>query len=266
MFFCLLGYYLITPCTTEGQRGTCEECEDGKYTEHSNHLKQCFRCTKCRSGYSAPLCHFNVSKQKLWIKFAIFMLPPVSDQEAVRPCTHSQNTECQCKPGGFCAPDEACEMCKTCSRWDSVNTDHMQLCWTQLPELGKCFEYWVFCLFFFYLRWCVNNLDLRQSGYNLQMLLPVPQPLNWSFFFLIFRCEKDEEMIKNCSSVANTACKKVQLNPDFTSGTTIRFLFNVYSMFIQSFLFTVVLKIFKKLTYSSTIFDFLAIFAREYEW
>ncbi|XP_074526678.1 hematopoietic death receptor isoform X2 [Halichoeres trimaculatus] len=84
---CPAGHYLTSPCTTGGQRTRCEECDDGTYTEHSNHLPQCFRCTQCRS-----------------------------DQEVVRLCTHTQNTECQCKSGRFCAPDQACELCKTCSR------------------------------------------------------------------------------------------------------------------------------------------------------
>lgn len=39
------------------------------------------------------------------------------DQDVVSPCTHTRDTRCQCKPGRFCRPDQACEVCKKCSRW-----------------------------------------------------------------------------------------------------------------------------------------------------
>lgn len=52
MFVCVSGTHVKSPCTTEGQRGVCEECELGTFTEHSNGLKQCFKCTRCRSGNS----------------------------------------------------------------------------------------------------------------------------------------------------------------------------------------------------------------------
>ncbi|XP_034026916.1 hematopoietic death receptor isoform X1 [Thalassophryne amazonica] len=84
---CPAGTHLTLSCTKPGEKGKCEECQDGTYTEHSNHLRLCLKCTKCRT-----------------------------DQEIVRPCTGTQNTECQCKQGGFCAPEQACEMCRKCSR------------------------------------------------------------------------------------------------------------------------------------------------------
>ncbi|XP_041792832.1 hematopoietic death receptor isoform X4 [Chelmon rostratus] len=84
---CPAGTRMISACTTAREKGQCEECDDGTYTEHTNSLKHCFKCTQCRS-----------------------------DQEIVRPCTHTHNAECQCKLGGFCAPDQACEVCKKCSR------------------------------------------------------------------------------------------------------------------------------------------------------
>uniref|UniRef100_A0A8C9Y2H5 Hematopoietic death receptor n=1 Tax=Sander lucioperca TaxID=283035 RepID=A0A8C9Y2H5_SANLU len=85
--YCPAGTHKISPCTRAGEKGKCEECEDGTYTEHANGLQLCLKCTQCRS-----------------------------DQEVVRPCTPTQDTECQCKLGRFCAPDQACEVCKTCSR------------------------------------------------------------------------------------------------------------------------------------------------------
>ncbi|XP_044052520.1 hematopoietic death receptor isoform X2 [Siniperca chuatsi] len=84
---CPAGTRMISPCTRAGEKGQCEECDYGTFTEHANGLKQCFKCTQCRS-----------------------------DQENVRLCTLIQDTECQCKSGRFCAPDEACEVCKKCSR------------------------------------------------------------------------------------------------------------------------------------------------------
>ncbi|XP_029915083.1 hematopoietic death receptor isoform X3 [Myripristis murdjan] len=84
---CPAGTYVKSPCTKAGQSGKCEECDYEMYTEHDNGLHQCLRCTKCRF-----------------------------DQEIVRPCLSTQNTECQCRSGWFCAPDQACEVCKKCSR------------------------------------------------------------------------------------------------------------------------------------------------------
>ncbi|KAF7654534.1 hypothetical protein LDENG_00068440 [Lucifuga dentata] len=84
---CPAGKYVKSHCTTPGGEGKCENCDDGMYTEYDNGLDQCFTCTKCRM-----------------------------DQEVVRPCTHTQDTKCQCKPGRFCALDQACEVCKKCSR------------------------------------------------------------------------------------------------------------------------------------------------------
>ncbi|KAG8011615.1 Tumor necrosis factor receptor superfamily member 10B, partial [Nibea albiflora] len=84
---CPAGTHMVSACTTSGGQGVCEECDDGTFTEHTNSLKHCFKCTQCRS-----------------------------DQEIVRACSHTQNTECQCKSGRFCAPDQACEVCKTCLR------------------------------------------------------------------------------------------------------------------------------------------------------
>ncbi|KAM3867697.1 hematopoietic death receptor [Diretmus argenteus] len=84
---CPAGEYVKSPCTTAGEKGKCEECEYGTHTEHSNGLRQCLKCTKCRS-----------------------------DQDIVRECTVTQDTECQCKSKTFCDPHEACEVCKRCSR------------------------------------------------------------------------------------------------------------------------------------------------------
>ncbi|XP_056890077.1 hematopoietic death receptor isoform X1 [Takifugu flavidus] len=84
---CPAGTYVTSPCRTSGQQGVCQECDDGTYMEHTNGLSQCFRCTQCRP-----------------------------DQEVLKQCAHTHNTECRCRPGRFCDPDQACELCKRCSR------------------------------------------------------------------------------------------------------------------------------------------------------
>ncbi|KAM6943923.1 tumor necrosis factor receptor superfamily member 10B-like [Lycodopsis pacificus] len=84
---CPAGTRKASSCTGAGEEGKCEECDDGTYTEHSSGLSHCFPCMRCRS-----------------------------DQEIERPCTHVQDAKCQCKPGRFCVPDQACEACKKCSR------------------------------------------------------------------------------------------------------------------------------------------------------
>uniref|UniRef100_A0A3Q0RMA3 Hematopoietic death receptor n=1 Tax=Amphilophus citrinellus TaxID=61819 RepID=A0A3Q0RMA3_AMPCI len=84
---CEAGKYVKSPCTKPETKGQCEECDYNTYIEHENNLNRCFTCKQCRS-----------------------------DQEIVRPCTHTQDTTCQCKSGRFCHIDQACEVCKKCSR------------------------------------------------------------------------------------------------------------------------------------------------------
>ncbi|CAK6959611.1 hematopoietic death receptor [Scomber scombrus] len=84
---CPAGTHMKSPCTKHGEMGECGECDYGTFTEHSNDLKQCFKCAQCRP-----------------------------DQIIVRQCIQTQNTECECKAGRFCAHDQACEVCKKCSR------------------------------------------------------------------------------------------------------------------------------------------------------
>ncbi|XP_072243316.1 uncharacterized protein [Leuresthes tenuis] len=87
---CPAGEHVKSPCTTAGTMGTCGECPIGTFTEHANGFRQCFTCSMCRP-----------------------------DEEVVRKCSATQNTDCQCKPGRFCDPDHACEVCKKCSRCGS---------------------------------------------------------------------------------------------------------------------------------------------------
>ncbi|XP_063346180.1 hematopoietic death receptor isoform X3 [Pelmatolapia mariae] len=84
---CKAGTYVKSPCSVDGERGQCEECDYDTYAKHDNGLKFCFKCTRCRP-----------------------------DQEIVSSCTHTEDTKCQCKPGRFCDPNQACEVCLKCSR------------------------------------------------------------------------------------------------------------------------------------------------------
>ncbi|XP_034452927.1 hematopoietic death receptor isoform X2 [Hippoglossus hippoglossus] len=84
---CPAGMHVTSHCIKTGERGQCQECDYETYTEHPNHLNQCLKCTKCRL-----------------------------DQDVVRHCMPTQDTECQCKAGRFCDPHQACEICKRCSK------------------------------------------------------------------------------------------------------------------------------------------------------
>lgn len=83
---CPPGQRVTSACTAEGSRGGCQECGHGTFMEHSNGLRQCFRCTQCRS-----------------------------DQDAVVACAPAHDTKCECKAGRFCSPEEACEVCRKCA-------------------------------------------------------------------------------------------------------------------------------------------------------
>ncbi|XP_066510436.1 tumor necrosis factor receptor superfamily member 10B-like isoform X1 [Hoplias malabaricus] len=84
---CPAGSHVKSPCSRASERGVCEKCDFGSYTEHDNGLSECLPCTKCRS-----------------------------DQDRVHECTSTRNSQCQCKEGHFCLPDQPCEICKTCRR------------------------------------------------------------------------------------------------------------------------------------------------------
>lgn len=53
LFVCVLGTRVKSACTRAGEKGECEECDYGTYTEHANGLDHCFKCTQCRPGNSA---------------------------------------------------------------------------------------------------------------------------------------------------------------------------------------------------------------------
>ncbi|XP_029024964.1 tumor necrosis factor receptor superfamily, member a [Betta splendens] len=85
---CEAGTYVAQNCKRDQDKGTCLPCDPGQtYTEHSNGMNRCLPCTHCRS-----------------------------DEMETAKCTTTTDTRCQCRPGTFCVPDQACEVCKRCAR------------------------------------------------------------------------------------------------------------------------------------------------------
>lgn len=88
---CQAGTFVQKGCERDQEPGTCLPCEHGQtYTEHSNGMNRCLPCTHCRS-----------------------------DEIQTAPCTTTTDTRCQCRPGTFCVPDQACEVCKRCAKCKS---------------------------------------------------------------------------------------------------------------------------------------------------
>ncbi|XP_072310570.1 tumor necrosis factor receptor superfamily member 10B-like [Eucyclogobius newberryi] len=85
---CHAGMFVQKACERDQEQGTCLSCEHGQtYTEHSNGMNRCLPCTHCRS-----------------------------DEIETASCTTTTDTRCQCRPGTFCVPDQACEVCKRCAK------------------------------------------------------------------------------------------------------------------------------------------------------
>ncbi|XP_068873027.1 tumor necrosis factor receptor superfamily member 26-like isoform X4 [Aphelocoma coerulescens] len=81
--FCEAGTFVANHCSASHSRGKCDPCKEGEdFTAHENGLEECLHCRHCKEG-----------------------------QMIVRPCTLTQNAECRCKRGYFCA-DEGCEICQ----------------------------------------------------------------------------------------------------------------------------------------------------------
>ncbi|KAM3874164.1 tumor necrosis factor receptor superfamily, member a [Diretmus argenteus] len=85
---CQAGTFVQKACERDQEQGTCLPCEHGQtYTEHSNGMNRCLPCTHCRT-----------------------------DEIETVSCTSTTDTKCQCRPGTFCVPDQACEVCKRCAK------------------------------------------------------------------------------------------------------------------------------------------------------
>uniref|UniRef100_A0A3P8RSH5 Tumor necrosis factor receptor superfamily, member a n=1 Tax=Amphiprion percula TaxID=161767 RepID=A0A3P8RSH5_AMPPE len=88
---CKAGTFVQKGCERDQEQGTCLSCEHGQtYTEHSNGMNRCLPCTHCRL-----------------------------DEIETAACTTTADTRCQCRPGTFCVPDQACEVCKRCAKCKS---------------------------------------------------------------------------------------------------------------------------------------------------
>ncbi|XP_078143715.1 tumor necrosis factor receptor superfamily, member a isoform X2 [Centroberyx gerrardi] len=85
---CQAGTFVQKACERDLELGSCVSCDDGQtYTEHSNGMNRCLPCTHCRT-----------------------------DEIVTVSCTSTTDTKCQCRPGTFCVPDQACEVCKRCAK------------------------------------------------------------------------------------------------------------------------------------------------------
>lgn len=85
---CHAGMFVQKACEQDQEQGTCLPCEHGQtFTAHSNGMNRCLPCTHCRS-----------------------------DEIKTASCTTTTDTMCQCRPGTFCVPDQACEVCKRCAK------------------------------------------------------------------------------------------------------------------------------------------------------
>uniref|UniRef100_A0A803VYL5 TNFR-Cys domain-containing protein n=1 Tax=Ficedula albicollis TaxID=59894 RepID=A0A803VYL5_FICAL len=84
---CEAGTFVADHCSVSHWRGKCGSCKEGKsFTAHANGLEGCVPCRQCNE-----------------------------DQITLRPCTVTQDAECQCKHGYSCA-DEGCEICERISQ------------------------------------------------------------------------------------------------------------------------------------------------------
>ncbi|XP_073514289.1 uncharacterized protein [Phyllobates terribilis] len=85
---CPAGTHVSVHCNVNHARGVCEACTRGKdFTASPNGIEDCLPCDTCKD-----------------------------DKVLVHKCTPEANTECKCKPGYYCGPNEYCEICHRCSR------------------------------------------------------------------------------------------------------------------------------------------------------
>ncbi|XP_059705001.1 tumor necrosis factor receptor superfamily member 26-like isoform X1 [Haemorhous mexicanus] len=104
--FCEAGTFVADHCNASHLKGKCDPCKEGKgFTAYANGLEECLPCRRCKE-----------------------------DQITLRPCTLTQNAECQCKQGYFC-DDEGCEMCRRISQ-EHPDGNEILLNSTDTAELG----------------------------------------------------------------------------------------------------------------------------------
>lgn len=44
------GTYVKEKCTATQEKGICEPCREGTYTEHPTGMDQCLQCSQCPAG------------------------------------------------------------------------------------------------------------------------------------------------------------------------------------------------------------------------
>ncbi|XP_030806413.1 tumor necrosis factor receptor superfamily member 26-like [Camarhynchus parvulus] len=104
--FCEAGTFVADHCNASHLKGKCDPCKEGEgFIAHPNGLEECLPCRQCKE-----------------------------DQITLRPCTLTQNAECQCKQGYFC-DDEGCEMCRRISQ-EHPDGKEILLNSTDTRELG----------------------------------------------------------------------------------------------------------------------------------
>ncbi|XP_023784804.1 tumor necrosis factor receptor superfamily member 26-like isoform X3 [Cyanistes caeruleus] len=122
--FCEAGTFVADHCNASHLRGKCDPCKEGKeFTPHANSLEECLPCRQCKE-----------------------------DQITLRSCTQTQNAECQCKQGYFCA-DEGCERCQRNSEMHpdgkEVVLNSTDATDPSLPNQGQGALVWVILVFLF---------------------------------------------------------------------------------------------------------------------
>ncbi|XP_036240138.1 tumor necrosis factor receptor superfamily member 10B-like [Molothrus ater] len=96
--FCEAGTFVADHCNASHLKGKCDPCKQGKgFTAHANGLEECLPCRQCKE-----------------------------DQITLRPCTLTQNAECQCKQGYFCDYED-CEMCRRISQEKLTIANHARI-------------------------------------------------------------------------------------------------------------------------------------------
>ncbi|XP_054854044.1 tumor necrosis factor receptor superfamily member 10B [Eublepharis macularius] len=83
---CPAGHFVLQECKTAGSESICQLCPSDYFTTHWNAFHACAPCKICRS----------------------------LDEVELKSCNRTSNTECACKEGTFCFPDQPCETCHKC--------------------------------------------------------------------------------------------------------------------------------------------------------
>lgn len=145
--------------------------------------------------YKVPfrwVCFFNIFYTRFWRLISNHLVCTFIcsvDQDTIEKCTSTQNTWCVCKQGSFCLPDQACEVCKKCSKYVFFSWFYLMFIQLNCWLLEKC-----------------NNVSLKSiSVKNLSLVK--------------HRCKEDEEIVERCTVGSNTVCRKRESFGSSLSGT-----------------------------------------------